>query len=119
MLQGAVNNTILKMLGDKCPLEISTGYRLDSTVCSNSKIDDNQTVGKKLEKALLESITGTIKMHTLLVYMHKDFAEASARMTRSAVESHNPKTGNRPVNFTIEDFLLTLLSQQGLCHRKG
>lgn len=38
--------------------------------------------------------------------VHKDYATQSSRMRQKAIESHNNKTGVRPINFSTGDFVL-------------
>ena len=106
MVQGALNNSKLKRLQDKCPLEIFTGHRQDSPVTSIAAKIEGTTIVKSMTEQRLESILKTSTMHEKLQDMHRKIAESTSRRRRNAVEAHNRRTNIRPVNFAVGDFVL-------------
>ena len=106
MVQGALNNSKLKRLQNKCPIEIFTGHRQDSAVTAIATTIQGATVVHSLSDTRLDAILKTMTMHDKLHDMHREIEKSSSRRRKNAVEAHNRRTNVRPVNFTIGDFVL-------------
>lgn len=106
LVQGALNNTILKRLSNNCPLTLFTGHVRDSPVPAIVTKTDGVTQVHNIEQARFEAIANVMKLHDGLSNMHRRCAESTDLRRKQAIKSHNAKTGVRPVNFATGDYVL-------------
>lgn len=56
--------------------------------------------------------TNAVSTHAMLDNMHKEIVERSDAKRKQQVDAHNRKTKVRPVNFTVDNFLLCGVRQR-------
>lgn len=113
LVQGSLNNTILKRLNDNCPLTIFTGHPQDFPVPAIVSSNGKTTQVHNIDEARLKSICSVSKLHASIKDMHRSVRESTSLRREQATASYNSRTGVRPVNFTTGDFVLKARATRG------
>ena len=106
LVQGALNNAILKRLGDKCPMTLFTGQLQDTPVTAIVTRDGKSTKVHNIEESRLNAIMRASELHADIDRMHRQVANSTTLRRNQATTSYNQRTGVRPVNFAKGDFVL-------------
>lgn len=71
MVQGAINNALMRHLNNKCPFILFTGNPEDSMACSTVNNEDTTTHLHKIEEERLKAIINIEKLQDSLESMHR------------------------------------------------
>ena len=112
MAQSALNNSVLERLGNRTPQSVFTSLPASTPLAAITRLDGDVTKVYKLADIRAKQLLNAQRLHGALDAMHKDVAERSNRKRQAAVASHNRKTGVRPINFDVGDFVLKGLLQR-------
>lgn len=113
LVQSALNNSTQKRLNDKCPLELFTGHKRDTPVGAIMVPEGTSNVVHNLSLERQKALLKLEKLNSALNEMHRETAQSTGRRRKQAVRSHNQKTGIRPINFTVGDFVLRGNTKKG------
>ena len=106
IVQAALNSTPSKRINGRCPLTVFSGLASDNPISVAVRKSENASLVKSISEERAKVLMDIDKFHKALDEMHKDVSEASSQSRRAAVDSHNRKTGVRPINFSEGDFVL-------------
>ena len=106
VVQSALNNSLLDRIGNRCPLTVFTGHKQDTPLTAVTKTVSGKTQVLSIDDIRLSQLNSINVLQDALQNMHKDVAERSTKKRQQAVDSHNRKTGVRPINFSEGDFVL-------------
>ena len=106
IVQSVLNNSMLKRLGNYCPLTAFTGLPQSTPLLSiKNKVNDVVKI-HSISKVRAIQAVNTANLQESLNAMHKHVAERADARRRSAIAAHNRKTNVQPINFTKGDFVL-------------
>ncbi len=112
LVQSALNNSKIPRLGNRCPLTAFTGLPQDSPLACIKRKEGHVVQVQNFDEVQTRQAIAVERLQRAFESMHKDVAERSSKKRQAAVDSHNRKTGVRPIHFTEGDFVLRGLLQR-------
>lgn len=112
IVQSALNNSPLQRLSGHCPLTALTGLPQDNPLLSIKTKEQGVTKIRNISELRARQVTSIRKLQDSLDQMHKSITANSDAKRKSAVDCHNRKTGVRPINFDVGDFVLRGILQR-------
>lgn len=106
VVQLVLNNTLLRRLGNRCPLMVFISLPFDSSLTYiKTKLHDNVEVVKIYETRARQLLT-VERMQLSMETVHKEVAESVSRSPDKIIEAHNARTHVRSCNFGDGDYVL-------------
>lgn len=112
LVQSALNSAPTKRLNSESPLTVFSGIPADSPVLAIVRKEDGAQTVKDIALERSNALIDLDKVRASLDDMHRTCAESSSKCRKSAVESHNRRTGVQEINFDIGYIVLKALLQR-------
>lgn len=106
IIQSVLNNSTVSRLGNRCPLTVFTKLPQNTPITAIKERFDKNIEIKSISDIRMKQLINIERLQKCLEEMHKDVARRAEKKRHAAVSAHNRKTGIRPVNFVVGDFVL-------------
>jgi RNase H-like domain found in reverse transcriptase/Reverse transcriptase (RNA-dependent DNA polymerase)/Integrase zinc binding domain/Integrase core domain/Aspartyl protease len=106
MVQSALNNTILPRLGNRSSTEVFLGLPMSTPITTVVLNKEKTAVLLSMVDIRARQILKIEQLQSAVDLMHKQVAGLTSKARETRVTLHNARTGVRPINFDVGDYVL-------------
>jgi Integrase zinc binding domain/RNase H-like domain found in reverse transcriptase len=106
MVQSGLNNTILPRLGNLSSTEVFLGLPTSSPLTTLVRQGAEKSLVLHMSELRARQLLQIVQLQTAVENMHKQVHALASKARSARVALHNARSGVRPVNFAVGDYVL-------------